>query len=80
VGGNEHGLGMSANQPACAARVAITGALLMGSMFLAARFGLVTLIARGYRALAYVLLVVFVLPVLTLGLRRLWRTRNSSFA
>jgi uncharacterized membrane protein YkvI len=63
-----------------AARVAITGALLVGSIFLAARFGLVTLIARGYRALAYILLVVFVLPVLTLGLRRLWGTRNSSAA
>jgi uncharacterized membrane protein YkvI len=59
-----------------AARVAITGALLIGSIFLATRFGLVTLIARGYRALAYVLLVVFVLPVLTLGVRQLWRTRN----
>jgi uncharacterized membrane protein YkvI len=63
-----------------AARVAITGALLVGSIFLAARFGLVTLIARGYRALALILLVVFVLPVLTLGLRRLWETRNSSAA
>jgi uncharacterized membrane protein YkvI len=63
-----------------AARVAITGALLMGSIFLATRFGLVTLIARGYRALAYVFLVVFVLPVLTLGLRQLWKTRNLGFA
>jgi uncharacterized membrane protein YkvI len=63
-----------------AARVAITGALLVGSIFLAARFGLVTLIARGYRALAYILLVVFVLPVLTLGLRRLRRTRDSGAA
>jgi uncharacterized membrane protein YkvI len=60
-----------------AARVAITGALLIGSIFLAARFGLVTLIARGYRALAYVFLVVFVLPVLTLGLKRLWKESRS---
>jgi uncharacterized membrane protein YkvI len=58
-----------------AARVSITGALLMGSIFLATRFGLVTLIARGYRALAYVFLVVFVLPVLTLGLRQLFQKR-----
>jgi hypothetical protein len=35
-------------------------------------------IARGYRALAYVFLVVFVLPVLTLGLRLLWKGRSSS--
>jgi uncharacterized membrane protein YkvI len=63
-----------------AARVCITGALLLGSIFLATRFGLVTLIARGYRALAYIFLVVFVLPVLTLGLRQLWKTRNLGFA
>ena len=52
-------------------RLAITGTLLLGSIFLAARFGLVTLIARGYRGLAYVFLAVFVLPVMTLGLWRL---------
>ena len=56
-----------------AARLLITGALLVGSIFLAARFGLVTLIARGYRGLAYLFIGVFVLPVMTLGLRQLWR-------
>jgi uncharacterized membrane protein YkvI len=59
------------------ARIAITSVLLTGSIFLAARFGLVTLIARGYRALAYLLLIVFVLPVMTLGLRRLWIGRHA---
>jgi uncharacterized membrane protein YkvI len=59
------------------ARAAITSALLIGSIFLAARFGLVTLIARGYRGLAYLLLLVFVLPVMTIGLRRLWLDRRS---
>ncbi|HEY0747592.1 MAG TPA: hypothetical protein VGD63_12890 [Steroidobacteraceae bacterium] len=54
-----------------AARLTITCILLLGSIFLAARFGLVTLIARGYRGLAYLFLVVFVLPVMTLGLRQL---------
>jgi len=63
-----------------AARVTITGALLIGSIFLAGHFGLVTLIARGYRALAYTFLVVFVLPVMTIGLRQLWKTRNSCVA
>jgi uncharacterized membrane protein YkvI len=62
------------------ARVCITGALLIGSIFLATRFGLVTLIARGYRALAYIFLGVFVLPVLTLGLRQLWKSRLAGFA
>jgi uncharacterized membrane protein YkvI len=54
-----------------AARLLITGALLLGSIFLAARFGLVTLIARGYTALAYMFLAVFVLPVMTIGLWQL---------
>jgi uncharacterized membrane protein YkvI len=56
-------------------RLAITGTLLVGSIFLAARFGLVTLIARGYRGLAYVILAVFVLPVMTLGV---WRLSTSN--
>jgi len=60
------------------ARLSITGALLLGSIFLAARFGLVTLIARGYRGLAYLFLGVFVLPVMTLGLWRLRKRRNSA--
>ena len=59
------------------ARLGITGALLVGSIFLAARFGLVTLIARGYRGLAYLFLAVFVLPVMTVGLRQLWRSNES---
>ena len=45
--------------------------LLVGCMFLADRFGLVALIANGYRALAYILLAVFVLPLLTVGVWRL---------
>jgi uncharacterized membrane protein YkvI len=53
-----------------AVRLSITAVLLLGSIFLAARFGLVTLIARGYRGLAYLFLGVFVLPVMTLGLRQ----------
>ena len=58
------------------ARLSITGALLLGSIFLAARFGLVTLIARGYRGLAYLFLAVFVLPVMTLGVRQLLRRKT----
>jgi uncharacterized membrane protein YkvI len=55
------------------ARLAIAAALLTGSIFIADRFGLVALIANGYRALAWVLLAVYVLPLLTLGAWRLWR-------
>ena len=43
------------------------------SIFLADHFGLVALIARGYRALAWLFLVVYVVPLLTLGAWRLWR-------
>ena len=60
-----------------AARLSITAILLLGSIFLAARFGLVTLIASGYRGLAYLFLAVFVLPVMTLGLRQLLKDRSS---
>jgi uncharacterized membrane protein YkvI len=52
-------------------RLAIAAALLVGSIFIADRFGLVTLIASGYRALAYLFLAVYVLPLLTIGVWRL---------
>ena len=62
------------------ARLAITGALLLGSIFLAAQFGLVTLIARGYRGLSYLFLAIFVVPLLTLGLWRLSKARKAGRA
>ena len=55
------------------ARLFIALALLAGCMLLAQRFGLVALIAKGYRALAVLFLLVYVLPLLTLGL---WRLRQ----
>ena len=55
------------------ARLVIALLVLVFCMFLADRFGLVALIANGYRALAYILLAVFVLPLLTLGVWRMWR-------
>ena len=56
--------------------------LLLIAIFLADRFGLVTLIARGYRALGFVLIGVYVLPLLTYGVWRLVRreTRTSAEA
>jgi uncharacterized membrane protein YkvI len=62
------------------ARLWITGVLLLGSIFLAARFGLVTLIARGYRGLAYMFLAVFVVPVMTLGLWQLFARSKANAA
>ena len=54
-----------------AARLAVALAILTGCMLLAQRFGLVTLIARGYRALAAIFLLVYVIPLLTVGVARL---------
>ncbi len=55
------------------ARLTIALVVLVGCMLLAGRFGLVALIASGYRALAYILLAVYVLPLMTYGI---WRLRN----
>jgi uncharacterized membrane protein YkvI len=48
------------------------------SVFLADRIGLVGLIARGYRFLAYAFWLVYVLPLLVFGGRHLWRSRAAS--
>jgi uncharacterized membrane protein YkvI len=55
------------------ARLLIALALLAACMMLANRFGLVALIANGYRALAYVLLATFILPLVTVGVWKLSR-------
>ena len=54
-------------------RLGVAALLLTGSIFIADRVGLVALIAQGYRGLAYLFLVVYVLPLFTLGVWRLWR-------
>ena len=54
-----------------APRSAIAGCLLVGSIFIADRVGLVALIAQGYRGLAYLFLAIYVLPLLTIGVWRL---------
>jgi uncharacterized membrane protein YkvI len=59
-----------------AARLALALVVLSGCMLLAEHFGLVTLIARGYRLLAGVFLLVYVLPLLTLGIFRLVSRRG----
>lgn len=53
------------------ARAAIAATLLIGCIFVADRVGLVALIGSGYRILAYALLALYVLPLLTIGLWRL---------
>ncbi len=57
------------------ARAVIALALLLGCVFVATSIGLVALIGSGYRLLAYAILAVFVLPVMTLGVARILRAR-----
>jgi uncharacterized membrane protein YkvI len=53
-------------------RLGIAIVVIAFCMFLASRFGLVALIATGYRALAYILLATFILPLVTVGVWKLW--------
>ena len=50
------------------------------AIFFADRFGLVALIAKGYRALAWMFLIVYVLPLMTWGVWRLARNRAAPAA
>lgn len=63
-------------------RLAVALIVIVGCMFLASRIGLVTLIADGYRVLAYILLATFILPLCTVGLWNLARnpTKNRPIA
>jgi uncharacterized membrane protein YkvI len=61
-----------------AQRLGIAVVVLVVCMFLASRFGLVALIANGYRALAYILLATFVLPLLTVGVWKIVRNETAA--
>ena len=60
-----------------AVRAGIGSVILVGCMFVAARIGLVDLIASGYRFLAWLFLGVFVLPLITIGTWRLLRPSTA---
>lgn len=57
------------------ARLSIAIAVMILSIFVATRFGLVTLIAKGYSTSAYVFLLLYVLPLFTIGV---WRMRKQA--
>jgi len=59
------------------ARLVLALALLVCCMLLADRFGLVALIAKGYRALAAIFLLIYVVPLMTLGVAKLWRRGSA---
>jgi uncharacterized membrane protein YkvI len=62
------------------ARFIVGSLVLLVSVFIADRIGLVALIAQGYRALAVTLLLVFVAPLLTIGVWRLLGARSTPIA
>lgn len=61
-------------------RPALTISILAGCMFLANGIGLVDLIASGYRLMALVFLVTFILPLFTIGIVKLWRWKGNASA
>ncbi|WP_429910762.1 YkvI family membrane protein [Glycocaulis sp.] len=61
-------------------RLAVTSVILLAAMVVADRFGLIALIANGYRMLAFAIIAVFVLPLLTLGVWKLMRMRKEAGA
>lgn len=60
------------------ARLGIAAIILLFAVFLADALGLVTLIAQGYRFLALTIFVLFIAPLLTIGLWRLGKTHTST--
>jgi uncharacterized membrane protein YkvI len=58
-------------------RFMLSAGVLILSVYVATQFGLVALIARGYRALAYLFIAVYVVPLLAYGV---WRGRVRSRA
>jgi uncharacterized membrane protein YkvI len=52
-------------------RLAVSAALVIGSGTIAGWFGLVALIASGYSAFGYIMLAIYVLPLLTIGIYKI---------
>lgn len=61
-------------------RLAVACGVLVVAVFVATRFGLVALIASGYRWLAIAILTIYVLPLLTWGLWRILRREGRDAA
>ena len=61
-----------------ALRIVVPGAITLGSVFIAANVGLVALIADGYRMMAYAILLIYIAPLLTIGVARLLRPKRAA--
>jgi uncharacterized membrane protein YkvI len=64
------------DRPTFRSRLIVGAALVLGSAFVASTIGLIDLIASGYGAFGWIMLVLFVLPLATLGLWRLTRATS----
>jgi uncharacterized membrane protein YkvI len=59
-------------------RPVVAVVMLTFSVFLATKLGIISLVAKGYGALTYVILAIFVLPLFTIGLRQIFvRSREA---
>ena len=56
-------------------QVAVITVGILGTAALLSRFGIIALVAHGYMAMAYGFLLLFALPLLTVGLRLLWKQK-----
>ena len=61
-------------------RVGATAALLIGSVFIAGQFGLAAIIGEGFRWLSYLFLVIYVLPLVTIGSWRILQGKLTEAA
>lgn len=52
-------------------RFGFLGGIILGSVFAASAIGLVALISQGYRLMAYAILQIYVLPLMTVGVMKL---------
>jgi len=59
-------------------RLVITVAILIGAVFVADRIGLISLIANGYRWLSFIFLGIYVFPLVTVGVWRIYRPMRLS--
>jgi uncharacterized membrane protein YkvI len=57
-------------------RPALSGGIMVVSVYAAAAVGLVGLIAKGYGLLTYAFILLLIVPVLTVGLWKITRTRE----
>jgi len=50
---------------------------LFAALLLAVKFGLIDLIAKGYGTLTWAFVILFAIPLCTIGARRIWRNKKS---